>query len=63
MSEVTTGSRGYKQVRVKMINYPAHTCASRSHVIGAGPFILYVHVYDHKKKFEWHFSGRLSLNL
>ena len=43
-------------------HYPTRACVSRGYVIGAGVhlYILY-YVYD-QKKFEWHFSGRLTFS-
>ena len=50
----------------KVITYPARACTSRSYVIGAGVhlYILYVCVCVcmTPKKFEWHFSGRLTFS-
>ena len=37
--------------------YPARTCVSMGYVIGGG-----VQLCDPNKRFEWHFSGRLTFS-
>ena len=42
--------------------HPACACARRSYVIGAGVHLyIYMYVY-YQKKFEWHFSGGLTIS-